>query len=84
MYEPHSKPVSAIVFDNKKDGFFSTSYDGTLRHCNLEKGVFELVMRVQDECLTACDIRDETLLVGLGNGCVIPVDYRQSKYVDCA
>ena len=79
MYDPHSRPVSAIVFDNKKDGFFSTSYDGTVRMCNLEKGVFELVMRVEDECLTACDIRDGMLLVGMGNGCVIPVDHRQSK-----
>ena len=79
MYDPHSGPVSAIVFDNKKDGFFSTSYDGTVRMCNLEKRVFELVMRVEDECLTACDIRDGMLLVGMGNGCIIPVDHRQSK-----
>ena len=78
MYEPHSRPVSAIVFD-KKDGFFSTSYDGTLRACNLEKGVFELLMKMQDECLTACGVRDGMLLVGIGNGSIIPVDYRQSK-----
>jgi len=78
MYEPHSRPVSAIVF-NKNNGFFSTSYDGTLRACDLEKGVFELVIEMKDECLTACAVRDETLLVGTGNGCVVPVDYRQSK-----
>lgn len=78
MYEPHSRPVSAIVF-NKKDGFFSTSYDGSLRVCSLERGVFNLVMKVQDECLTACEIRDEMLLVGMGNGSIFPVDYRQSK-----
>lgn len=78
MYEPHSRPVSAILFNNK-DGFFSTSYDGTLRACNLEKGVFELVMKMEDECLTACDVREGTLLVGMGNGSIIPVDHRQSK-----
>lgn len=77
MYEPHSRPVSAIVFD--KNEFFSTSYDGTLRACDLEKGAFELVIKMKDECLTACAVRDGTLLVGMGNGCVMPVDYRQSK-----
>ena len=77
MYEPHSRPVSTIVFD--KDGFFSTSYDGSLRACNLEKGVFELVMKMQDECLTACAVRDGMLLVGTGNGSIIPIDHRQSK-----
>ena len=70
--------MSAIVFD-KSDGFFSTSYDGSLRACNLEKGAFELVMKMQDECLTACEIRDHMLLVGAANGSIIPVDYRQSK-----
>ena len=79
MYDPHSRPVSAIVFDKRDNRFFSTSYDGSLRACNLEKGVFEQVMTVKDECLTACDVRDGMLLVGMGNGCVIPVDYRQSK-----
>lgn len=78
MYEPHSRPVSTIVFD-QTDAFFSTSYDGSLRACNLEKGVFELVMKMQDECLTACAVRDGMLLVGAGNGSIIPVDHRQSK-----
>ena len=78
MYEPHSRPVSAIVFD-QKDAFFSTSYDGGLRACNLEKGVFELVTKLQDECLTACTVRDGMLLVGVGNGSIVPVDHRQSK-----
>ena len=78
MYEPHSRPVTAIMFD-KKDSFFSTSYDGALRACNLEKGVFELVMKMQDECLTACEVRDGMLLVGAANGSIIPVDIQQSK-----
>ncbi|XP_065909163.1 WD repeat-containing protein 76-like [Dysidea avara] len=78
LYEPHSRPVSAIVFNQEESltKFYSSSYDGTLRACDLEKGVFDQLIRL-DYAMTACSVRGRSLLVGLEDGSMITVDCRQ-------
>jgi len=77
-YEPHSRPVSAIVFNQEEgfDRFYSSSYDGCLRVCNLEKEVFDQQV-VLEHGMTACDVRGHSLLIGLDDGSLLPVDCRQ-------
>jgi len=62
--------------DESLGRFYSSSYDGTLRACDLEKGVFDQLIGLE-LAMTSCDVRGCSLLVGLENGSMIPVDCRQ-------
>jgi len=61
--------------DESLGRFYSSSYDGTLRACDLEKGVFDQLIGLE-LAITSCDVRGRSLLVGLEDGSMMPVDCR--------
>ncbi len=44
LFEPHSRPVNCLQFaPGNPNKIYSTSYDGTVRCGDIDKGVFEEV-----------------------------------------
>ncbi|XP_064634938.1 WD repeat-containing protein 76-like [Lineus longissimus] len=81
IYEPHSRPVTCLKFGiNDPQRVFSSSYDGTVRCCHIENGVFNEVFRTSDEyeerCLAFDFVDRHSLAVGIEDGSLVIQDTR--------
>ncbi|CAG2210093.1 unnamed protein product [Mytilus edulis] len=82
VYAPHSRPINCLKFSlHKPNQLYSCSYDGTVRCCDLQKGVFEEIYSTPDEVLLkSFDFMTvDTLLVAQQDGCIALVDTRTSR-----
>lgn len=83
LFEPHSRPVTCMAFSpaNPTD-FLSASYDGSLRHADVEKAVFQHVYDVEDGLKTFDFLSADgmSLVVGSPYGDIAVVDRRTPGY----
>ncbi|XP_063398428.1 WD repeat-containing protein 76-like isoform X2 [Mytilus trossulus] len=82
VYAPHSRPINCLKFSlHKSNQLYSCSYDGTVRCCDLQKGVFDEIYSTPDEVLLKSFdfMTAETLLVAQQDGCIALVDTRTSR-----
>ncbi|CAG2213561.1 PAF1 [Mytilus edulis] len=82
VYAPHSRPINCLKFSlHKPNQLYSCSYDGTVRCCDLQKGVFEEIYSTPDEVLLKSFdfMTADTLLVAQQDGCIALVDTRTSR-----
>ncbi|XP_076115962.1 WD repeat-containing protein 76-like isoform X3 [Mytilus galloprovincialis] len=87
VYAPHSRPINCLKFSlHKPNQLYSCSYDGTVRCCDLQKGVFEeglrtMIYSTPDEVLLKSFdfMTADTLLVAQQDGCIALVDTRTSR-----
>lgn len=75
---PHGRPVSALAHSGDGSKLFSSSYDGTVRCFDYDKGVFEMLLKNEDEMYShlalSCDMN--TLYVAGNRGDLYVVDPR--------
>ncbi|VDH93475.1 Hypothetical predicted protein [Mytilus galloprovincialis] len=82
VYAPHSRPINCLKFSlHKPNQLYSCSYDGTVRCCDLQKGVFDEIYSTPDEVLLKSFdfMTADTLLVAQQDGCIALVDTRTSS-----
>ncbi|CAC5358845.1 WD repeat-containing protein 76 [Mytilus coruscus] len=82
VYTPHSRPINCLKFSlHKQNQLYSCSYDGTVRCCDLQKGVFDEIYSTPDEVLLKSFdfMTADTLLVAQQDGCIAMVDTRTSR-----
>ena len=78
---PHGRPVSALAHTGDGSKLFSSSYDGTVRCFDYEKGVFELLLQNEDEmyCHLALSCDVNKLYVAGNRGDLYVVDPRSNS-----
>ncbi|XP_072320731.1 WD repeat-containing protein 76 [Eucyclogobius newberryi] len=79
LFEPHSRPVTCMAFSSANPThLLSTSYDGSMRHMDVEKAVFDDVYEVDDGLKTFDFLSHDGmgLVVGTWFGDVAVVDRR--------
>ncbi|KAJ0056317.1 hypothetical protein NL108_004615 [Boleophthalmus pectinirostris] len=79
LFETHTRPVTCMAFSpgNPTD-FLSTSYDGSMRHMDVEKAVFDDVYDIDDGLKTFDFLSNDgmNLVVGTWYGDITVVDRR--------
>ncbi|XP_052798491.1 WD repeat-containing protein 76-like [Mya arenaria] len=83
-YCPHSRPICGLEFPVfATHSVYTCSYDGSLRHGDLNKGIFDEVYSLPEEddilLRNFSFTSPNTLLVSQNNGCVALVDTRTAS-----
>ena len=77
VFAPHAQYVSGLVWGERSDGqLVTSSYDGSVRRLDVEKGVFSLVHSDEDVEFSAMSTSASVLYLGTNNGYLDAVDLR--------
>ncbi|KAF6041308.1 WDR76 [Bugula neritina] len=84
LFKPHVSPVNCVKFsDYDQSTLFSSSYDGTVRRCDVNKQQFELVYSTPDEDdiqhMYLSEVDMNRVCVASTDSCIAYIDSRTSS-----